>query len=114
MATLNWFGIQRSAEILAKVKRGIDKTSSDAVKVAKQEVHVDTAYLQGSIRPEPAKIYETQVVGGFGTHMPIPPGAEHAYDYWQEFLPPEKGGKPYMRPAQANAEANLAKNIQDA
>jgi len=114
MSNLQWNSAELLAEIYQNLKEGIDKTSSEATALAKQEVHVRTGYLQGSIRSDPAKIINGQVVGQFGTHMPVPPGAEHAYDFWQEFLPTERGGKPYMRPAQQLAGEVLMKNIIDA
>ena len=83
------------------MKIAIDAAASEGTKEAKRLVHVDTATLQGSIRPEPTKIVGDTVVGGFGVH-------KVKYAIYQEFLPPSHGGKTYMRPAEALANSRLS------
>lgn len=93
--------------VLRALKLGIDKTTSEGTKTAKDLVHVDKALLQGSIRPEPAKVVAGKVVGQYGTH-------DVEYAEPQEFLPPSKGGKAYMRPSAEEAKKELPVNIKSA
>lgn len=117
-AELTWNGAAVEALVEKALRIGIDKTTSDATIEAKKLVHVDTATLQGSIYPEPAKVNgDGQMEGAYGPH-------DVAYAIFQEFLLGEampdggertrRGGKPFMRPSAATAEKNLTGNIQDA
>ena len=107
MSDFNWHGPEMKAKVERALMRGIDKTTSQAAITAKRLVHIDTSTLQGSISPDPARVEGDEVVGQFSTH-------DVAYAKPQEFLPPEKGGKPYMRPAADEAAKNLAGNIRKA
>lgn len=100
----NWFGDRQLRRIEEATKRGIDKSSSQGTKVAKQEVHVDTTLLQGSIFPESSKKIGTEIAGQFGTH-------DIDYAIPQEFDPIR--GKPYMRPGKKEAKDNLKANIKE-
>ena len=113
--SLEWCGAQAKERVERALVLGIDRTTGDAAIEAKRLVNIDTATLQGSIRPEAAHLNaEGQVEGLYGPH-------DVAYAAEQEFLPGEqmpdggtrqrKGGKPYMRPSKASAEQKLVPNI---
>jgi hypothetical protein len=116
--SLEWHGDEMSALVERALRLGIDRTTSEASIEAKGLVHIDTALLQGSIYPEPAKKNDAgQIEGAYGPH-------DIAYAAAQEFILGEKmpdggtrtrkGGKPYMRPSMATAEKRLPGNIADA
>ena len=105
--SLQWHGDEQLRRTIRALQYGIDATTSVGTQVAKDLVHKDTGTLQGSIRPEPAKITGEQVVGAFGPH-------DVKYARYQEFLPPSRGGKTYMRPAEQQAKKVLQSNIKKA
>lgn len=107
MSGLTWHGAEAIDLVKQAMRRGIDKTSSQAVAKAKSLVHIDTATLQGSIMPIPARIIGNEVIGQFGSF-------DVKYAEPQEFLPAAKGGKPYLRPAAEEASQNVDQNIEDA
>ena len=105
--SFEWRGAEQLERVLKALVDGIDKSCSEGTAVAKQNVHVDTATLQGSIRPDRTRIVGNVVVGQFGSH-------DVNYAVYQEFLPPSRGGKPYLRPGEDEARKNLQGNIEDA
>jgi hypothetical protein len=114
-ATLDWHGKEMSDLVEHALRLGIDKTASEGAIEAKGLVHIDTALLQGSIYPEPAKKNaDGEIEGAYGPH-------DIVYAAAQEFLLGEKlpdggtrtrkGGKPYMRPSMKTVEKSLPGNI---
>lgn len=107
MSGVEWRGddIKRKAE--NAVKLGMKMTGSDLLITSKDLVHKKTGELMRSIRMRrPRNIHGTIIMqwGSFDIN----------YAFWQEFLPLEKGGKPYLRPSADKHYPQLKQNVAKA
>lgn len=90
--SLDWNGEAVERNLKRATKAAMDDIASDCVDTAKGLVNVDTTALQGSIQSRPAEERGGSIVvlwGSFSIN----------YALWQEILPPERGGKAYLRPS---------------
>lgn len=102
---IDWRGDEVKKKALAATVMGMKQTMSDCLTTAKDRVHIRTGTLQRSIKMRAPEIRGSDVVGLWGSW-------DVNYAFWQEVLPLEKGGKPYLRPAADEHYTHLGKNIR--
>lgn len=105
--SLRWKGGAVNQKMKAAIVQGMNTTISDCIRNAKQLVHRRTATLQGSIRMKPVVREGGAFVGRWGSF-------DVNYAIYQEMLPPEKGGKAYLRPSADRHYPELGRNIRKA
>lgn len=90
--SLEWRGDEVRDKVRQAQKRGVNIIIERCLREAKDLVHVRTGTLQRSLKTPGAKETRDGVEAQWGSF-------DVEYAFWQEVLPPEKGGKAYLRPS---------------
>jgi hypothetical protein len=105
--SLEWNGDEVKRRMKRAQVTGVNMTITECLEEAKKLVHYRTGTLQRSIKTEGAKETKDGVEAEWGSF-------DVNYAFWQEVLPPEKGGKAYLRPSADRHYPGLGDNIRRA